>query len=133
MWRQLDVDKNESYEKYLRDQDERQKQLDAIVNDAMTRVTSQIAARQPPIHSHFFYGATAIHPKHLVTWYVFRTDSEWRAAKRSGLTSEIEAATRAELAVGGYPVEGVDLMTVSFTSKQDIQRKSGGNDREYFK
>lgn len=23
----------------------------------------------------------SIHPKHLVTWYVFRSDSEWSAAR----------------------------------------------------
>jgi hypothetical protein len=56
-----------------------------------------------------------------------------RVAQRSGLTLEIEAATRAELAAGGYPTGGVSLMAVSFTSNEDIRRKTGGNDREYFK
>jgi hypothetical protein len=91
------VIKNEAYEQELRDRAVRQKRLDGIVEGAMTRVVAKIADKQPPIHTHFFYGASAIHPRHLVIWYLFRTDSEWDAAKRSGLTTEIDAATRAEL------------------------------------
>lgn len=124
------MNENRSYEELLQ---ERQKQHDVIVEGAMARVISQIAGRQPPIHSHFFYGASAIHPRHLVTWYVFRSDSEWKAAKRSGLTSEIEAATRVELAAGGFPQEGVPCVTVSFVSDQEIQRTARGNYRDYFK
>ena len=45
--------------------------------------------------------------------------------KHSGLTSKIETATRAELAAGGYPEDGIHLMMVSFTSEEDIQRKTG--------
>jgi len=120
---------NRSYEEQLQ---ARQKQFDAIVEGAMSRVTSQIAGRQPPLHSHFFYGASAIHPKHLVAWYVFRTDSELKAARRSGLTSQIEVATHAELAAGGFPQDGVELVAVSFDSDQNIRRTAGGNYRDYF-
>ena len=124
---------NAAYEQELRERAVRQKYLDGIVEGAMTRVIAKIANRQPPIHTHFFYGASAIHPRHLVTWYLFKSDSEWEAAKRNGLTSEIDAATRTELAAGGYPPEGVGAMFVSFTSDEDIQRKTGGNYYVYFK
>jgi hypothetical protein len=127
------MSKSESYQQELRERQVRQVHLDEIVKSAMTQVVSQIAARQPSLHSHFFYGASAIHPRHLVTWYLFHTDSDWETAKHNGLTSEIENATRAQLAGGGYPPEGVNLMIVSFTSDEDIQRQTGGNYWAYFK
>jgi hypothetical protein len=128
-----DMNKSESYEQELGERQVRQGHLDAIVKNAMTRVVSEIAGQQPSVHSHFFYGASAIHPRHLVTWYLFRTDSEWEVAKHNGLTSKIESATRAQLAASGYPPEGVNLMMVSFTSDEDIQRQTGGNYWAYFK
>jgi hypothetical protein len=124
---------NESYGQELRERAARQSRLDEIVKDAMARVIAQISGRQPAVHSHFFYGASAIHPRHLVTWYLFRTDSEWNAAKHGGLTSEIEHATRAELLAGGYPQEGIQPMHVAFTSDEDIQRVTGGDYWAYFK
>lgn len=125
--------KNESYERELQERAVRQKRLAAIVEDALLRVRSQIASRLPPVHSHLFFGAMGIHPKHLVTWYLFRTNSDREAAKQSGLTSEIESATRKELAAGGYSQDGLDLMKVAFTSDEDIQNKAGGNLWLYFK
>jgi len=127
------VDKNEAYQEELRKRHARQKELDAIVERAMSQVASQIAGRQPSLHSRFFYGASAIHAKHLVTWYLFRTDSELATAKRNGLTAEIESATREQLAASGYPSEGVNVMMVSFTTDQDIRNKTGGDYWSYFK
>ena len=124
---------NKTYEQELRERDLRQKQLDGIVSAAMTRVMSAIARRQPSVSSHFSYGASAIHPPHLVTWHLFRTDAEWETAKTNGLTSEIERLTRAELVSGGYPAEGARQMMVSFTSDEDIQRETGGDQWAYFK
>jgi hypothetical protein len=115
------------------EQDRRQEWLDEIATSAMARVVSQVAAEKPPISRHFFYGASAIHPKYLVTWYLFKSDSELKAARKNGLTARIEAATRAELAGGGYPEEGVGVMQVAFTSDQDIQRTTGGDSYKYFK
>ena len=127
------MNKSESYEQELRERALRQAQLDEIARSAMARVIAQVGGRQPAVHTHFFYGASAIHPRHLVTWYLFRTDSDRETATRSGLTSEIERATRAELAAGGYPAEGVGLMHVGFTSDEDIQRETGGDYWAYFK
>jgi hypothetical protein len=127
------VNKNESYERELRERGVRQAQLDAIVKSAMARVIAGIDGRQPAVHTHFFYGASAIHPKHLVAWYLFRTDSEKQTATDNGLLSDLERATRAELSAGGYPVEGIELMRVCFTSDEDIQRETGGDYWAYFK
>jgi hypothetical protein len=118
------MNKGESYQQELRDSQVRQVHLDAIVKSAMARVVSQIAGRQLSVHSHF-HGSSAIQPQHLVTWNLFRRDSEWEIAKHNGLTSEIEGATRTERVAGGYPPEGVNLMMVSFTSDEDIQRQTG--------
>jgi hypothetical protein len=63
---------------------------------------------------------------------LFRTDAELDAAKANGLAAEIERLTRAELVTGGYPDEGSLQMMVSFTSDQDIQRRTGGDYRAYF-
>jgi hypothetical protein len=124
---------NKAYEQELRERDMRQKRFDAIVSAAMTRVMSEIAGRLPSVSSHFSYGASAIHPRYLVTWYLFRTDAEWETAKTNGLISDIERLTRSELVSGGYPVEGAQQMMVNFTSDEDIQRETGGDHWAYFK
>jgi len=124
---------NKTYEQELRERHERQKHLDGIVSAAMDRVVVAIAGRQPTLSSHFSYGASAIHQRHLVTWYLFRTDAEWETAKQNGLISDIERMTRAELVSGGYTQEGAQQMMVSFTSDEDIQRKTGGDHWTYFK
>ncbi len=110
-----------------------QAELDAIVRVATDKVVAAIAGQKPELHSHFFYGASAIHPRHLVTWYLFHTDADWDAAKRSGLTQFIEQRTREELAAAGYPANGVSEMHVGFTTDEDIQRETGGNYWSYFK
>jgi hypothetical protein len=124
---------NKTYQQELRERRERQNALDLIVSAAMDRVLAAIAGRQPAVSSHFSYGASAIHQRHLVTWYLFRTDAEWETAKQNGLISEIERLTRAELVSGGYTLAGAQQMMVSFTSDEDIQRKTGGDHLAYFK
>jgi hypothetical protein len=124
---------NDSYEDELQQREARQKELDAIVNVATGRVVAAIVDQKPALHSHFFYGSSAIHPKHLVAWYLFHTDSDWEAAKQSGLTNAIEQQTRKELADAGYPLSGVAEMMVCFTSHEDIERETGGNYWSYFK
>jgi hypothetical protein len=111
----------------------RQAVLDKIVSGATDRVAKEISACGPPLKHRLFYGASAIHPRHLVTWYIFDTDGELKAAAEIGLTSKIDALTRRELATGGYPEVGIPLMHVSFTSKEDVDRKAGGNYFLYFK
>jgi hypothetical protein len=68
-----------------------------------------------------------------VTWYIFDTDTDLKVAAESGLTAKIDVATRHELAAGGYPEAGIRLMHVSFTSKEDVDRNTGGNYYLYFK
>jgi hypothetical protein len=121
------------YEQDLKDRAIRQQHLDSIVEQATARVTEAIAGRPPPLHSHFFYGASAIHAKHLVTWYLFSTDKDWETAKENGLTSDIDKLTRSELLAGGYPRQEVELILVSFVSDETIGREVGNNYWAYFK
>ena len=124
---------NESYEDELRQREKRQKELDSIVKVATDRVVASIVDQKPELHLHFFYGSSAIHPKHLAAWYLFHTDADWEAAKRSGLTDTIERRTRKELSDAGYPAIGVSEMAVCFTSHEDIERETGGDYWRYFK
>jgi hypothetical protein len=117
----------------LRLRAKRQAKLDKIVSGATDRVAEQISAFQPPLSHRLFYGASAIHPRHLVTWYIFGTDGDLKDAAENGLTSRIDTLTRHELAAGGYPEVGIPRMHVSFTSKEDVERKTGGNYYLYFK
>src|SRR5687767_6482224 len=100
----------------------RQHKLEAIVKRAVRRVLAHVAARQPPVVEHFFYGAMWSHPRYLVTWYLFETNADHDAAKACGLLDELDARTRAELEAEGFPPEGVAEMMVSTTTREDIQR-----------
>ncbi len=120
------------YPMELRIRSIRQRRLDAISRTAMTHALSAVAARSPPVSKHFFYGASAIRSDHLVTWYLFRTDTDLQAAGQHGLTAELERLTRSNLTKCGYPRRGARYMHVCFTSEEDIQRRSGGNYRDYF-
>ena len=111
----------------------RQARLDKIASRAIDSVASAIASRDPPVRKRLFYGASAINPRHLVTWYIFDTDAELERAKLIGLTLDIDSMTRRELNVCGYPAKGVPLMHVAFTSMEDIEKKAGGNFYLYFK
>lgn len=112
---------------------EAQAKLDRIVQKATKAVAAAIRDQPPPLKSRFFYGASAVHPKHLVTWYIFATDAELKQARDNGLARRLDELTRAELAARGYPAEGVPLMMVSLESDETIQRESGGDYWQFFK
>ena len=121
------------YQKELVEREKRQKQLDLIVEKSKDAVLKTIGNSDPPIFSHFFYGASAIHPRHLVVWYLFETDKENEIAKGNSLTDKLDKFTRNELRKNGYPEEGLREIMVSFTTDEDIQRETGGNYWNYFK
>jgi hypothetical protein len=111
----------------------RQRRLNGIAKSAITRVLDAVAARKPSVQKHIFYGASTIHPRYLVSWYIFQTDRDLETARESGLTSDLDTFTRAELNNCGYPKEGTETMRVAFTSEEDVQNKAGGNYYLYFK
>jgi hypothetical protein len=121
------------FPKELREREARQKHLDTIVKAAMDFVVAAIADTAPKLRGNFFYGATGVHPRHLVTWYLFSTNAELAEANRIGLTERIERLTRATLGERGYPAEFIPEVRVSFTTDEDIQRETGGDYYAYFK
>ena len=122
-----------AYQQELRERDARQKHLDAIVKAATDAVAAAVARTAPRLHRHLFYGATGIHPRHLVTWYLFATDADFAEARRNGLTERIERLTREYLGQKGYPAESLPKIQVGFTTDEDIQREAGGDYWAYFK
>lgn len=124
---------DEPYRLELREREVRQKQLDGIVQAATDAVARGIAGIPPKLHHHTFYGASAIHPRHLTTWFVFPTDADLAQAQANGLTKRIDKLTRKELREYGYPAEGIPEVFVSFTSDETVQREAGGNYWQYFK
>lgn len=121
------------YQKELVEREKKQKQLDLIVEKSKNAVLKTIGNSDPSIYRHFFYGASAIHPRHLVVWYLFKTDKEYEIAKSNKLTDKLDKLTRDELRENGYPEEGLREIMVSFTTDEDIQRETDGNYWEYFR
>ena len=121
------------YQQELRECAARQARLDAIVTAATDAVAADIASATPRLSSHFFYGASCIHPRHLVTWYLFATDAELAEARRNGLTERNEVLTRDYLGQRGYPAEALPQIRVGFTTDEDVQRTTGGDYWAYFK
>lgn len=100
----------------------RQRRLDGIARSAMTRVLDAVAARKPTIH-----------PRHLVTWYIFQSDRDLDMARENGPAAELDSLTRTALIDGSYPKKGAQVMHVAFTSEEDVERKSGGDHFADFK
>jgi hypothetical protein len=124
---------NADYQTELRRRRARQKELDAIVHAAISAVAKAVADTPPSLHTHLFYGASAIHPKNLVAWFIFRTDHDQQQAGENGLCGRIDALTRQELGAQGYPSEALQRIHVGFTSHETIQREAGGDYWRYFK
>ncbi|HZD39654.1 MAG TPA: hypothetical protein VE131_02965 [Terriglobales bacterium] len=121
------------YQKELVEREQRQKKLDAIAERSKNSVLRTLGNTNPLIFSHFYYGASAIHPRHLVVWYLFECDKDYELAKTNGLTDKLDKLTRDELRKNGYPEEGIKDVKVSFTTDEDIQRETGGDYWSYFK
>jgi hypothetical protein len=111
----------------------RQAALEKIIQKAINAVGRAVAGREPRIFSKFFYGATGVDAKHLVVWYLFKTDAQMAAAEKSGLLVDLDALTRAELRARGYPLPAIPKMMVSFATDETIRRETGGDYWQYFK
>lgn len=131
--RRLSLLQRLAYAIELRRRAGREAKLNAIVTRAVQAVVDSIAGTVPAVSEHFFYGATGIDPRLLVTWYLFNTDAELKEAGATGLTERIIAETRSQLLDKGYPPLSVPLVHVAFTTDEDIRRKTGGNRYLYFK
>lgn len=112
--------------------DQFQAQLNAIVRAAMNAVAVEVVHTTPALRHHAFYGASAIHPRNLSTWYVFATDVDLAQARSCGLTARLDQLTREALARGGYPAESLPEIFVSVASEETVRRGANGNYYRYF-
>ena len=94
----------------------RQNELMNIASLVASRLAERHFGKEPHPRSHFCYGDLSSDPGQLVIWYVFETSAELNEGMRkSGLVSEIDTRTRAELKEGGYPNEVIPKVWVSFS------------------
>ena len=132
-----------------------------IIDKAIEKTIFQFAGRRPKIYNHSYLGAFDDAPHNLVITYLFETDAELASARASGYCNELEAATIQNLIALGYPPEAfvrtkVQIPKINFhigseedhrkitealsyrqakiiiSSKEDINRKSGGKYHKYF-
>ena len=68
-----------------------------------------------------------IQPDNYFVSYIFATDAQLEAARRSGLTETI----REQLTKRHYPIEGIKDCT--FASQEECDREFGGNWYYYYK
>ncbi len=64
--------------------------------------------------------------------YVFETDADLAFARERKLTDWLDRETREQLVSTGCPQHFADQMRVTFTTHEDIVRKTGGDYRIYF-
>ena len=135
--------------------------MNRIIKKAVAKTAEDFSDRTPAIYEHFFYGAFELAPQNLVIWFLFETDDELESAQSSGYCDELRNAAFNNLISLGYPKKAfesahMDLpqitfvggtpedhenilqslanrkVMVSFTSKEDIDNKAGGDYRLYF-
>ncbi len=115
-----------------RERSAKQQHLEAIIKGAMDGVLKRVDGQKPAVFTHTFYGAITVDPRFLAVWYIFKTEDSLRMAKESGLTGTLDSLTREFLDARGYPNFAVKLIAVSFTSDEDIYKKTGGDYVRYF-
>ena len=133
-----------------------------IIDKAVKKTVADFSGRSPQIYQHFYYGAFDEAPQYLVIWYLFETDAQLESAKETGLCDALEKTTIKNLLDFGYPKEAFEITNlgpapkitfrggteeeqnyilhsithrkamVSFTTKEDIDRKANGNYYLYF-
>jgi hypothetical protein len=115
-----------------RDRAKLQQRLDEIVRAATDNVAVSVSGEAPALLQHFFYGSSAVHPRFLAMWYMFRSDADLALARENGLAARLEARTREQLRERGYPADGVRDSAISFATDETIQREAGGSYYHYF-
>ncbi|MFN8855999.1 MAG: hypothetical protein ACK50P_10560 [Planctomycetaceae bacterium] len=76
------------------------------------------------------YGANDIHPRHLVSWIVVRTDQE---KARLAKDAELMKRLRGLLVAHDYPVGGRDCVHIGFESHETVDRVANGDFCVYWK
>ncbi len=102
----------------------------AIVGDATNRAIVFAPKEMPKIRDRDLGVAVGLKDCHCC--YVFETDAGLAFAKEHGLTDWLVRETREQLVSTGCAQSFADLIRVSFTTHEDIVRKTGGDYRIYF-
>lgn len=133
-----------------------------MIKRGIAQTVEQFRDSCPHISRHFYYGAVEYGAENLVIWYLFKTDAELETAKQNGLCDRIEETTVSHLLRFGYPADAfvekvvelppqitfangtaaqqqaiIDQLThrkarIAFTTEEDIENKTHGDDRLYF-
>ncbi len=109
--------------------------LKHIINKAIKKTEREFSKKSPKICISYFYGAFDISPQNIVVWYLFETDEDLGIARSTGLCSEITETTIRNLILSGYPSSAFECREksfVSFTSQEDIDKKTDGDIHLYF-
>ena len=102
----------------------------AIVSHATHRAITFAPEEMPHIRDRNLgasYGLTE-----LYCCFVFETDADMAFAKAHKLTDWLEDRTRYELVFAGVPEHIASRFRATYTSHEDIVRKTGGDYRIYF-
>ena len=103
----------------------KEEQLRPIVQQAIDAVLRAEGGQRPPIRARLIHGAIGIDPKHLVIWYLFKTDREKELSDASGQTKRLIDDTLKALADFNYPHHTVGREQVCFASEEEIGRAGG--------
>lgn len=122
-----------SYEEELKEREVRQKKWETIVSNAVSLVEDAHLKQYPGFHHTAFFGAMGIDPKLLAIWCFFSKDEDLQKAQKAKFTDIVQNAVRDALKQCGYPEKIACLLTVSFSTDEDVQRTCGGNYYLYLK
>jgi hypothetical protein len=98
---------------------------DDIANRAIQHVLDAHEDMRPPVVNHLFYGATDIHPRHLVIWLAFADTPALQEAEKRGHCRLLRREIRAALRKGGYPAEVLSKIHIGFVSEQEVEEAGG--------
>lgn len=98
---------------------------DGIADRAIQHVLSVHEDLSPPVVNHLFYGATDIHPRHLVIWLAFADAQALQEAEKQGHCRLLRREIRTALRKGGYPAEVLSKIHIGFVSGEEVEKAGG--------
>ena len=102
----------------------------AIIRYATDRAMLFAPAEMPPIRDRDMGASYGLQELHCC--FVFETDADLAFAKERQLTDWLERESRQQLVLTGVPERVASKFRASYTTHEDIVRKTGGDYRMYF-